>query len=72
MERKWGTTFVNCASASKYHAGRTTMPMSRLFTFTEGSDEVRIECYLHTSDHAPQGWYAPAARTVKIRAPFRR
>lgn len=72
VERKWGTTFVNCASTSKYHAGLTTMPMSRLFTFTEGSHRVRIECYLHTSDHAPQGWYAPAERTATIRAPFHR
>jgi hypothetical protein len=70
VERKWGTTFVNCAALTKYHAGITTMPMSRLFTFTVGSDEVRIDCYLHTSDHAPQGWYAPAARTATIRAPF--
>ncbi len=70
IERKWDTTFVNCASASKYHAGRTTMPMSRLITFTEGSDQVSIRCYLHTSDHAPQGWYAPAERSVQVRAPF--
>lgn len=72
MEQKWGTTFVNCASASKYHAGLTTMPMSRLFTFTEGSDKVRIQCYLHTSDYAPQGWYAPAEREATIRTPFHR
>ena len=70
VQHKWGTTFVNCAALAKYHAGITTMPMSRLFTFTEGLDEVQIDCYLHTSDHAPQGWYSPAARTAKIRAPF--
>ena len=72
VEEKWGTTFVNCASASKYHAGLTTLPISRLFTFSEGSDEVRVQCYLHTSDHAPQGWYAPAERTAKIRVAFHR
>ena len=72
VERKWGVTFVNCASASRHHANKTTTPVSRLFTFTEGSDEVRIDCYLHTSDHAPQGWYPPAARTAKLRVPFRR
>jgi hypothetical protein len=72
VERKWGTTFVNCASASKYHANKTTLPISRLFTFTEGSDKVRISCYLHTSDHAPQGWYPPAERTATLRTPFQR
>lgn len=44
--------------------------MSRLFTFEEGSAEVRIRCYLHTSDYAPQGWYAPAERVARLRTPF--
>ena len=38
----------------------------------KGSDVVRIDCYLHTSDHAPQGWYPPASRTATLRAPFQR
>jgi hypothetical protein len=71
IEQKWGTTFVNVASLSRHHAGKTTMPISRLFTFTEGSDQVRIQCYLHTSDHAPQGWYQKAERTISIGKPFR-
>lgn len=45
--------------------------MSRRFTFAEGSDEVVVECCLHTSDHAPQGWYAPAERTLPLGKPFR-
>ena len=45
--------------------------MSRLFTFTDGSDQVRIQCYLHTDHHAPTGWYAPAERTVTMGKPFR-
>lgn len=45
--------------------------MSRRFTFTEGSNEVLVECYLHTSDHAPQGWYAVAERTLPLGKPFR-
>ena len=36
--------------------------MSRLFTFTEGSDQVRVQCYLHTSQYRPQGWYEKAER----------
>ena len=70
IESKWGATFVNVAALTKYHASITTVPMSRLFTFTEGSDQVRIQCYLHTDDHAPQGWYEPAERTAPLRVPF--
>ena len=70
VERKWGVTFVNCAALSRHH-GRTNVPMSRLFTFAEGSAEVRVQCYLHTTHYAPQGWYAPAERTIKLGKPFR-
>ena len=62
VERKWGCNFVNAAALSRYH-GRTNVPMSRLLTFEDGSADVRVQCYLHTSEYAPQGWYAPAERT---------
>jgi hypothetical protein len=71
IERKWDVNFINCAALSRYHAAKTTLPMSRLLTFTEGSSQVRVQCYLHTSQHAPQGWYAPAERTIAIGRPFR-
>jgi len=45
--------------------------MSRLLTFTDGSDEVRVQCFLHTSDFAPQGWYEPVEKTLKLSKPFR-
>lgn len=71
IEKKWGgTTFVNCASMSKHHAHKTTFAMSRYLTFTPGSPEVRVQCYMHTSDYAPQGWYEPAERTVTVSRPF--
>ncbi len=70
IEQKWGVNFINCAALSRYHARKTTLPMSRLLTFTEGSDQVRVQCYLHTSQHAPQGWYAKAERTIKVSRPF--
>ena len=70
IERKWDVNFVNVAALTKYHVGKKTMPMSRLFIFTEGSKTVRVECYLHTSDHAPQGFYKPAERTLELRMPF--
>ena len=63
-------TFINCCALSRYHAAKTTLPMSRLLTFTEGSREVRVQCYLHTCQYAPQGWYAPAERVVRLSKPF--
>jgi hypothetical protein len=72
--RRQGAAKVAPASQSElfpFRAGRSNPPKSRLLTFTEGSDQLRIQCYLHTSDHAPQGWYAPAERTVRLTKPFR-
>jgi hypothetical protein len=70
IERKWGATFINCCALTRFHASRTSVPMSRLLTFTEGSDEVRVQCYLHTNHHAPQGWYPKAERTIRLGKPF--
>jgi hypothetical protein len=72
IEQKWKATFINCAALSRYHASKTTRPMSRLLTFTEGSNIVRVQCYLHTSQHAPQGFYPKAERTIKLAHPFSR
>lgn len=69
IERKWGVTFMNVAALAAYH-GRRNIPMSRALTFVNGSDELNIRCYLHTSQYAPQGWYLPAERTVPLRMPF--
>ena len=68
VERKWNCTFVNVAALSRYH-GTYNIPMSRLLTFTDGSDEVRVQCYLHSDQHAPQGWYAQAERTMSLSRP---
>lgn len=71
IEQKWGAHFLNISALTKYHARRTTMPMSRLLTFVEGSTEVLVQCYLHTSDYARQGWYGNVERTLKLARPFR-
>jgi len=68
IERKWGVGFVNCAAITKHHAGRT--PKSRLLTFEPGSAQVRVQCYLHTSDFAPEGWWGPGERTLPLRHGF--
>lgn len=71
VERRWDATFINVAALSRHHANRTTVPMSRLLTFREGDDRVRVQCYLHTAGYAPQGWYAPAERWACLRHAFR-
>jgi hypothetical protein len=71
VERKWGTTFINIAALTRFHGARHSMPMSRLLTFVEGSNRVRIQCYLHTSEFAPQGWYDKGERTIELSKPFR-
>jgi len=70
IARRWDVTFANCAALTRFHGNKLLYPMSRLFTFTPGSAEVRIQCYLHTSHHAPQGWYRPVERVARLRMPF--
>ena len=70
VERKWGVKFVNCAQLSKFHSYVTCPPMSRHFTFTEGSRLVRVRCYLHDDTHAAEGWYPPAERVLEFSKPF--
>ena len=72
IEKKWGAYFLNVGAVSRYHNSKEnpTTPVSRLITFAEGSDEVRVQCYLHTSQYAPQGWYSPAERTLKLAKAF--
>jgi hypothetical protein len=38
----------------------------------EGSDTVRVQCYMHSDEFLPQGWYDRAERTLKLTRPFRR
>ena len=70
VETKWGVNFANVSALTRYHGVRNSIPMSRLFTFEEGSDEVRVQCYMHTSQYAPQGFYPPSERVLKLRHPF--
>jgi hypothetical protein len=73
IENRWGVTFANVSALTRYHAvtKRPLFPLSRILTFAEGRRDLRIQCYLHTNDYAPQGWYAPAERAVPLRVPFR-
>lgn len=68
IETRWGTHFVNISALTRHHAGK--LPISRRFTFTPGSDQVQVRCYLHTDEHAPQGWYKSAERTLQLPRAF--
>jgi hypothetical protein len=75
IERRWGTTFINVAGLTKYHVNSSVpengVPRSWLLTFTDGSDQVTAQCYLHGNDYAPQGWYPKNDRIIKLSKPFR-
>jgi hypothetical protein len=70
VETQWGVHFVNVSALARHHAWLTTVPMSRYFTIR--GQEMRVQCYLHTSDWAPQGLYAKAERSLKLAKAFRR
>jgi len=70
IETKWGAHFINAAGLTLHHGKCSESPMSRLLTFTEGSNKLRIQCYLHTDHHAPVGFYQPAERTLELSKPF--
>ncbi len=72
VSTRWGVHFLNVCALTRHHVCKDfpTPPMSRRLTFTPGSDEVQVECYLHTSHFHPAGWYPPAAHTLKLSKPF--
>lgn len=72
IERRWGTTFINAAALTKYHTHPGTgFPRSWLLTFTDGSDEVAAQCYLHGDEFAPRGWCPKLDRDIRLPRPFR-
>jgi hypothetical protein len=72
IERRWGTTFINVSGLTRYHTGpENSIPRSWLLTFTDGSDQVIAQCYLHGNEYAPQGWYPRVERVIKLSKPFR-
>jgi hypothetical protein len=72
IETKWGTNFLNVCALTRYHVRKHSKPMSRHLCFTEGSDQVRVRCYMHTNEYAPVGWYDKAERIIKLPRPFSR
>lgn len=68
IETRWGTHFLNVSALTRHHAG--SVPMSRVLTFTPGSTELRIRCYLHTDDFATQGFCDQYENVVELARPF--
>jgi hypothetical protein len=68
IEQRFGVWFANIGALTAFH-GPTSLPMSRHWQI-DGSD-VLVRCYLHTDQHAPQGWYAPAERRLELTKEFR-
>lgn len=70
---KWGVHFLNVAALTEHHNNRGRDPaISRLLTFEEGSDKVRVQCRLHSDVFRPAGWYEPAERVLALKRAFKR
>jgi hypothetical protein len=72
VETRWGTHFLNVGALTRHHTGLPNPPKSWRLTLEEGSDRLRVECYLHTDEFLPLGWYAPATRELILPRPFQR
>jgi len=71
VERRYGgTVFVNVAALTRHYVKRHAMPMSRLLTFHDGSDQAQIDCYLHTDEHRPIGFYPAQSETIQLTKPY--
>ena len=69
VETRWGTHFINAACISRYH-GSLNVPKSRLLTFQPGERTVRAQCYMHSSEFLPRGWYDAAERELALSRAF--
>jgi hypothetical protein len=78
MNESGTSTSLNVTAVTRYHASNRYrweglspfVPLSRLFTFNEGSTEVKVQCYLHILDYAPQGWHQPAEWVTQLSRTF--
>jgi len=69
--RHGGTHFINAAALTRWFVDEHAMPHSRLLSFEDGSDELLVECYMHTDEYKPQGFYAEKARRLPLTKPYR-
>ena len=69
-ERKWGVGFFQVAALTRHHGG--SFPLSRVISFTDGSDRLAANVYLHEDwfENNPVGFYKPAAIDWPLRHKF--
>lgn len=70
IESRWGVHFINAAALTKHHVVLPNPPKSRLLMFTNGSRDVCVQCYMHTDEVVPCGWYTPAEQKLTLRKSF--
>jgi len=69
-ERRWGVGFLQVAALTRHHGG--SIPLSRLITFADDSDQFSADVYLHESwfEDNPIGVYEPSKITWPLRHKF--
>lgn len=69
-ESRWGVGFLQVAALTVHHGG--SHPMSRLLTFTDGTQEVKAAVYLHDASYRKHsvGWYEPSTTQFQLRHKF--
>lgn len=71
IERRYGrTTFMNVAALTRWFVKDHAMPHSRLLQFIDGSDSLTVQCYMHTSEYKPQGFYHEKEQTIQLTKPY--
>jgi len=70
VETKHGVNFVNLGGLTKYHAGLDAV-FSRYFLFNNGSDQVKMKTYVHSTDWTePEGFYDAVEQTFTVSQNF--
>ncbi len=72
LETQWGVHFVNVAQLTRWHGAHHSIPMSRVLTFTDGSNEVHVRRYMHSDEFGPMGWRNEPTQRLKLPRPFRK
>ncbi len=69
-ERKWGVGFLQVAALTRHHGG--SIPLSRLLSFADQSDQFTAEVYLHEKwNRNPVGIYRPSTIHWPLRHRFK-
>lgn len=72
-ETRYGINFINCSALTKYHGAgaRLQNPMSRMFRFQNGANEVLMQQHLHTDETShSSGFYPTNDEIITLRHNF--